>query len=100
MTMGQTIRRLREEAKLSQSELAKLLGKTQQAVDSWEHDRAKPGADTIAALSGIFKVTTDHIHGVEKLEGLYLRLAKGAQEMGLDAEDVEYILSFYRKHSQ
>jgi len=35
-----------------------------------------------------------------RLEGTYLRLAQGAQELGLDDEDVDAILSIYAKHKQ
>lgn len=33
-----------------------------------------------------------------QLSGTYLRLAKGAQELGLDDEDVDTILALYSKH--
>lgn len=35
-----------------------------------------------------------------KLDHTYLRLAKGAQELGLDDDDVDQILAIYRKHKQ
>lgn len=35
-----------------------------------------------------------------RLEGTYLRLAQGAQELGLDDEDVDAILAIYAKHKQ
>ena len=38
--------------------------------------------------------------GPVQLEGTYLRLAQGAQELGLDDEDVDAILSIYAKHKQ
>lgn len=34
------------------------------------------------------------------LEKTYLRLAQGAQELGLDDEDVDNILAIYAKHKQ
>lgn len=38
--------------------------------------------------------------GQVRLEGTYLRLAQGAQELGLDDEDVDAILAIYAKHKQ
>lgn len=38
--------------------------------------------------------------GQIQLEGTYLRLAQGAQELGLDDEDVDAILAIYTKHKQ
>lgn len=38
--------------------------------------------------------------GPIRLEGTYLRLAQGAQELGLDDEDVDAILAIYAKHKQ
>lgn len=35
-----------------------------------------------------------------RLESTYLRLAQGAQELGLDDEDVDAILAIYAKHKQ
>lgn len=35
-----------------------------------------------------------------QLEGTYLRLAQGAQALGLDDEDVDAILAIYAKHKQ
>lgn len=42
------------------------------------------------------KMDSGSIH----LEGTYLRLAQGAQELGLDDEDVDTILAIYAKHKQ
>ena len=35
---------------------------------------------------------------IPQIEGLYMRLARGAQELGLDDDDVDYILNFYKKY--
>lgn len=35
-----------------------------------------------------------------KLDNTYLRLARGAQELGLDDDDVDAILAIYKKHKQ
>ena len=38
--------------------------------------------------------------GQVRLENTYLRLAQGAQELGMDDEDVDAILAIYAKHKQ
>ena len=67
---------------------------------------------TLSKIASYFGVSVDYLLGNEKenspvshseneaeqLQGVYLRLAKGAQELGLDDEDVDTILALYRKH--
>ena len=35
-----------------------------------------------------------------KIDDLYMHLAKEAQKLNLDKEDVDYILNFYKKHKK
>ena len=57
------IKELRKEKGIRQSELAKLLHVSQQAVGSWETGRTIPGADTLNILADYFNVTTDYLLG-------------------------------------
>ena len=41
-----------------------------------------------------------HTSDIPQMGQTYLRLAKGAQELGLDDEDVDMILAMYQKHKQ
>lgn len=58
------IKILRQQASLSQVELAKKLGISKSAVNSWEMSTSSPSLIYIAKLSHIFGVSTDYILGV------------------------------------
>lgn len=59
MTLGQTIAQLRKDKKLSQDELADLLGVSRQSVSKWETDASVPELDKLIRLSDVFGVTLD-----------------------------------------
>lgn len=63
--MGQTIRRLRIEQKLTQETLAELLGVTSQAISKWENNVGLPDIAQIVPLAGVFGVTTDVLFGLD-----------------------------------
>lgn len=71
MTLGQTIAQLRKEKKLSQDELADLLGVSRQSVSKWETDASVPELDKLVRLSDMFGVTLDAlIRGEESAPAL------------------------------
>lgn len=63
MSIGITIRKLREKNNLSQEDLAKKLGMTQQAIDAWERSVSNPRKTTIDKLSNIFNVSSSILFG-------------------------------------
>ena len=65
MTFGQTIKSLRQEAKMTQENLAELLSISPQAVSRWETDAAMPDISLLPPLANLFSVTTDHLLGME-----------------------------------
>lgn len=63
-TVGQRIRALRKEKKLTQAQLAKIADVSAPAVTEWEKDGYLPKASPLKAIADHFKVTTDYIlHG-------------------------------------
>ncbi len=64
---SQQIRFLRKERKISQSELAKELKVTQQAVGKWETGKSTPDTDTLRKIAEYFKTSVDFLLGVDKL---------------------------------
>ena len=48
---GNRLYKLRNEFKLSQNELGKMVGVTNKAVSKWEMGKAKPGIDIMNKLS-------------------------------------------------
>ena len=66
MNIGQTIRELRKEMGMSQTELAKLLYVSQDTISLWECNKSLPDVLQIIKLTEIFGVSSDYILGIEK----------------------------------
>ena len=58
------IKTLREQKKLTQSELAKQLGITRSGVNAWEMGISVPSTQYVVELANIFGVSTDFLLGV------------------------------------
>ena len=65
--LGQQLKRLRAESKISQRELAERLFVSQQAVAKWENGSATPNPETLVKLANIFDITTDVLLGKNAL---------------------------------
>ena len=61
MSIGQNIKRLREERKMTQENLAEKLDVSFQAVSSWERDEYKPETDHLLKLAEIFDVSVSSV---------------------------------------
>lgn len=61
--IGQRIRDLRKQKRMSQTELAKSAGFSQTTVTAWETGKAEPSSSAVAKLADIFNVTTDYLLG-------------------------------------
>lgn len=57
MDIGKNIKRLREERKLTQEQVAEELGVSFQAVSSWERDEYKPDTDNLIKLAEMLDVS-------------------------------------------
>ena len=64
MNFSERIKQLREENKLTTSELAALFKKSESAIRAWETDRTKPDVDTLIKIAEHFECTTDYLLGV------------------------------------
>lgn len=90
--ISENIKRLRENAGLSQSALARKLGVTRASVNAWEMELSAPTAQYLIALAQLFHTTTDDILGLEPEEQIVLR-DMDAQEKRLVYDLVSYIAS-------
>ncbi len=59
--IGQRIKELRTEHKLSQTDLAKEIGIAQNTLSQYENGIVKAGIEIIVKLAQIFKTSTDYI---------------------------------------
>lgn len=65
MTIGATIKHLRQGQDMTQEQLAEALGITSRAVSQWENGRTTPDISQLPALANFFDVTTDYLLGVD-----------------------------------
>lgn len=63
--IGERIKELRAEKKMSQEKLGQLLSVSQDTVSLWENSKSIPSADIIIKLSEIFAVSCDYLLGVK-----------------------------------
>lgn len=61
MELGDQLRKLREERKMSQQDLADKLHVSRQAVYKWESNKGYPDIENLITLSEIFSVTIDEM---------------------------------------
>lgn len=65
MTMGEKIRDARKASKLSQEEMAELVGVARGAVSSWENGKKTPGGKNLEKIASALGVSTDYLIGRE-----------------------------------
>ena len=63
--IGKRIKELREEIKITQKQLANLVGKSTTAVASWEQGLSEPCINDLRLLCSIFEVSADYLLGLE-----------------------------------
>ena len=68
--LNQRIRDLRLSKKMSQVELAKLIGVSKQSVSNWENDNIQPSIEMLIKLADVFSVSTDYLLGLEQEKSL------------------------------
>ena len=66
LNIGKTIKELRQEKNLTQSELAKMLYLSQDTISLWERDKSLPDLNAVVALCNIFNISADYLLGLEK----------------------------------
>lgn len=61
MSLGENIKKRREELKLSQECVAEQLGVSRQAVSKWETGQSEPTASNLIQLSGVFEISLSEL---------------------------------------
>ena len=83
--IDERLRQLREENRLTQSELAKRLGITRSSVNAWEMGISVPSTQYIVELAKFFNVSTDYLLGMEETASVSLQ--------GLTEKDIQIVYS-------
>lgn len=63
MTIGERIKKMRENNDLYQEDLAKKIGVSRQTIASWEQDRTVPNIDKTNRMAEVFKCDIKEITG-------------------------------------
>lgn len=58
---GTIIKKLRENAGISQEELGKIIGVSDKTISSWEINRTEPKMEIVQKISEYFNVSTDYL---------------------------------------
>ena len=88
MSIGTTIKKLRQEREITQEQLAEYLGVSKNAVSQWECDKTAPDISHIPVLANIFEVSADIL--------LEIDLAKSRKQ----AEINEFVQKYTELHSR
>ncbi|MBO5248943.1 MAG: helix-turn-helix transcriptional regulator [Clostridia bacterium] len=80
------VKLLREAQGMTQADLARKLGVTRSGVNAWEMGITVPSTQYVAALAGVFDVSSDYLLGIEKtatvsVEGLTERQVAAVREI-------------------
>jgi len=63
--LGDRIKELRTSCDWSQHDLAQRMEVSKQAISNWERDAAKPDVHQLVRLAEVFRVSADHLLGME-----------------------------------
>lgn len=83
VNMGEKLKALRLEKKMTQKQVADIIGLAISAVSSYESGSRYPSYDVLVQLSRIFHVTTDYLLGVTDKRNIDVT--------GLDDSEIELI---------
>ncbi|MFR0862559.1 MAG: helix-turn-helix domain-containing protein [Pseudoruminococcus massiliensis] len=84
MDFGNRLKTLRIKKKLTQQQLADLLGLTKSVISAYENGLRYPAYDVLIIIARIFKVSTDFLLGVE--------IKREIDTSGLTDEQVEALI--------
>lgn len=84
VNFGKRLKTLRIKKKLTQQQLADLLGLTKSVISAYENGLRYPAYDVLIKISRIFKVSTDFLLGVE--------IKREIDTSGLTDEQVEALI--------
>ena len=101
MSTGTTIRDLRKQHRLSQTELAKAVHVSQATVTAWETGKAEPSSSALNTLASYFNVSADYLLGRKESENKTADLADKDtvftyEGREIPPEDLEYMKRLLR----
>lgn len=82
---GNTLKTLRKQNDMTQSQLSQKLGLTKSVISAYENSLRMPSYDVLIAIARLFKVTTDYLLGIENKQEIDLS--------GLSKEEIDALLN-------
>lgn len=83
MDFGNKLKELRQQAGLTQKQLAEQLGVTKSVISFYERSERTPSPDVLRKLASVFHVSTDFL--------LYIDRVKRIDISGLDDNDIQLV---------
>ena len=68
--LGERLMEQRVLRKLSQKEVASAVGVSVSVISNYEHGERTPSVETLMALAGLYRCSTDYLLGIEKVTGV------------------------------
>ena len=59
MTLGNNIKKIRNDANMSQEDFAEMFGVTRQTISNWETSKSYPDLGTLIEISDSFEISLD-----------------------------------------
>lgn len=95
MTFAQTLKLLRKNKKLTQTELAKIIGVEQSSIAKYETKNVIPNIDTLNAIANFFEVSVDYLLGRKEKRNNYRTIpVLGSVATGISIDAIEEILDY------
>ncbi len=92
MNIGNKIKTLRNEKKLTQKQLATLLDTSASAIGMYEQNRREPDNSTIIKIANYFQISTDYLFGLSDIRFRSVALKYSEQEQS--------VIEAYRSHPE
>lgn len=89
--LGETLKKLRIDRRLNQSQLAEMMGLATSAISSYESCARRPSYEILVKYARIFHVSTDYILGIERRD--YLDISDLSDK---EKEAVTQVISVFR----
>ena len=91
--LGERIKEIRTARRLSQVELAKMLGVTKQSVSNWENENIQPSIEMLVKIADALNVTTDYL--LSRDDRCYLEVSGLSND---ELQHIQFIISDIQRH--
>ncbi len=98
MNLGNNIKFYRTQKKMTQEELAELLGTTSKSISRWEQSLTYPDITLLPSIANIFEITIDELLGVESIkQDEYVKELKKQADLYVMNNDYESELKLWQE---